>query len=232
MRFRTVAVATALAAALLTVPAGAHAATLTAAITKPCYGSGDAINLVASGFTPGRTVSVSFGTRPLRGTVPADAAGNLAARALLPDFPDDVDEETFPFTATDGVNSASSAPVRASDLDVVVRPSSGPPAGLRRIQARGFTAGGSSLYAHVTRGRSKRTVRIGGLTGPCKTVSARRRLFKPRRFRTGTYRIQFDSSRTLKATQAQAIVFRFRIFRRRRALPGAASLEQSWTRVR
>ena len=232
MRFRTVAVPAALAAVALSAPAGAQAATLTAEITKPCYGSGDAIRLAGSGFTPGRDVSVSFGTTLLRGRAPTDAAGGFTARATLPDLPEDVDGQTSSFTATDGVNSASSAPVRASDLDVTVNPDSGPPAGLRRIRAQGFTAGGSSLYAHVRRGGRTRTIRIGGLTGPCKTVNARRRLFRPRRFRTGSYRIHFDSSSRFNAEPAQAVIFTFRIFRRRRGLPGAASLEQSWTRVR
>ncbi len=232
MRFRTVAVPAALAAVAVTAPAGAQAATLTAAITKPCYGSGDRVGLAGAGFTPGAPVRFAFGTFAYPGSLTAGAAGEVLLNPLVPPLPRP--ELTASFAATDGINPAVSAPVRARNLKVTVKPSSGPPAGKRRIRAGGFTAGGRSLYAHITRGRSKRNVRIGGLSGPCKTLSARRRLFRPRRFSTGTYRIQFDASRDFKATREQAIVFRFRIFRvvRRREAAAAASIGESWTRVR
>lgn len=231
MRFRTAAVPAALAAVVLTAPAGAQAATLTAAIAKPCYGSGDRVGLTGTGYTPNAPVKFAFGAFVYPPTLPALPDGSVALNPIVPELP--AAEQTVPFTASDGVNTATSAPLRASNLKVVIKPSAGPPAGKRRIRARGFTAGGGSLYAHVTRGRSKRNVQIGGLTGPCKTVSARRRLFRPGGFSVGTYRIQFDSFRGFKATREQRIVFKFRIFRvRRRASPGVASVESSWTRVR
>ena len=237
MRFRTVAVPAALAAVVLTAPAGAQAATLTAAINKPCYGSGDRVGLVAAGFTPGAPLRFAFGSFTYPATLPANAAGGAVLNPIVP--PLSTAEQTAPFTASDGVNRAASAPVRASNLNVAIKPKAGRPAGRRRIRARGFTTGGGSLYAHITRGRSKRNVRIGGLKGPCKTTSARRRLFRPGRFRVGTYRIQFDAFRRSKATREQKFVFRFRIFHvvRPRPSAGAASLAEtalaeSWTRVR
>ena len=228
MRFRTVAVPAALAAVVVTAPAGAQAATLKAPSPKPCYGSLDRVDLVAAAFTPGAPLSFTFGSFSYPTPLP-NPTGSVTLNPLVPPL---TAEQTVPFTASDGVNTALSAPIHASDVKVTVKPSGGPPAGPRRIRARGFTAGGDTLYAHVIRGRSKRNVRIGGLSGPCKTVSARRRLFKPGGFRTGTYRIQFDAFRSYKAEQEQAIRFNFRIFRvRRRALPGVASFGQSWTRV-
>ena len=228
MRFRSVAAPAALAVVVLTAPAGAQAATLTAVNPKPCYGSGDRVALVAAGFTPGREVSFVFGSRPLRGSLPANAVGNVFAGARLPDLP--VKEETAPFTASDGINRASSAPVRASDLNVTLK-IGGSPAAKRRIRARGFTTGGSSLYAHIRRGRSKRNVRIGALKGPCKTLNVRRALFRRGRFSFGTYNVQFDTFRRYNAERAQSFRGTLTILRRfgRRSTTAVASGAQGWT---
>ncbi len=224
---------TVVAVALTASPA--QAATLIA--NKQCYREGDAsdpVRFLGGPFTPNGNVNVTRDGipiltqegRPLR----ANAAGIVAGILTRAPIIDPVKERPFTLVATDAANPALTGTLTrlVSQLDVTVRPPGGRPATRRRINARGFTGGGT-LYAHVVRGRSRRNVRIGRLTGPCGTLTARKRLFR-KGARVGTYRVQFDASRGYSPRTYPQQTFRVRIFTLFRSRAGAAS-SADWLRI-
>ena len=230
MKHRLAVLATATAA--LASPAVAQAATLTDITNKPCYGTGDGVGLAGSGFSPNGEVTISRDGRALNGGPTANAQGNFAGTATVPVISSRVLTSTY--TATDRTNPSITASTRArlSSLRVTVRPTRGNPRRPRRIAARGFTAGGRTLYAHVVRGRSKRNLRIGRLTGACRTITRRRRIFGPN-VRLGVYRVQFDTFRRFKKSRRQRIFFNVTIRRVvRSSTASAATVTESWQRVR
>jgi hypothetical protein len=100
--------------------------------------------------------------------------------------------------------------------DVELEPEGGAPHRLLTISARGFFGDGGRLYAHIVRagkraGRARNT-RIGRLTGPCKVLKAKRRLFF-RDTAPGRYRVQFDTFRRYRASRRVKTVFVVTVFR-------------------
>jgi hypothetical protein len=75
------------------------------------------------------------------------------------------------------------------------------------INASGF-ATGKTLWAHVTKGKSKRTIKIGSLKGACGGLKTRRRLL-PRNASLGLHTIQFDTFR--KYNPKQPVRYRYTI---------------------
>ncbi len=225
---------TAVGATLAASPA--HAAVLKA--NKECYREGDVrdpVIFVGGPFTPGGTVNVTRDGLPV-GPLRANAAGVVSGLITRPPIIDPAKERRFTLVVTDQANPALTGTLTSlvSQLNVTVRPSGGPPAARRRITARGFTGGGT-LYAHVVRGRSRRNVRIGTLTGACGTLRARKRIFR-RGTRNGTYRVQFDASRSYSPAAYPRQRFRVRIyniFRPRSSAAGAstASPSERWVRI-
>ena len=220
---------TAVAATLVASPA--QAAVLNA--NKQCYREGDRRDPVIFGggpFTPGGNVNVTLDGLLL--PTPLVARGGIIAGTLsmAPDI-DPARERPFTLVATDQSNPALTGTLvrLASQLRVGVRPTGGRPDRIRRISARGFT-GATTLYAHVVRGRSRRTVRIGRLRGPCGTLSVRRRVFR-RGARSGRYRVQFDANRRYASTSYPSVVFRVRIFTVFRPRASAAGVGERWVAV-
>lgn len=241
MRIRRAAVPVALAAAALAVPAAAQGAAIAVVPQKPCYGAGEQFLIGGVGFTPNAGVAVTRDGQQI-GTRPTDPFGQFNGAVRVGQVSAASQNSTYAATDTANPLLTASLPLRLSRLAVRVRPSRGNPTRLRRINARGFTAG-STLYAHVVRGRS-RNLRIGRLKGACRTISARRRLF--RRARIGVYKVQFDTFRRYRRMtscsestpprRCQALVFNVRIFRvfrtRSAGLASVASTGETWTRVR
>ena len=77
-----------------------------------------------------------------------------------------------------------------------VGPTGGLPGRRLRIGARGFTTG-TTLYAHVVRGRSVRSRRVGRLRSPCGKLLAYKRLFGENAA-AGRYEVQFDTIRSYR----------------------------------
>jgi hypothetical protein len=198
------------AAVGLAAPAAADAAALTGTPAKPCYRAGESVTLAGSGYTPNGVVSITSDGAPL-GTDVADGAGNFSG-ALRVGVPSG--EKVKTYAASDQSNPANTASVqlRISALAVNLRPRTGRPNRRFRIGARGFTTG-RTLYAHVVRGAFRRTVRIGRLKGPCRKISARKRLF-PGSIATGRYRVQFDTRRRYRRGTKVKIVRGFQVTRR------------------
>lgn len=218
-----------LTAVALTIAASpAQAALLTA--NKPCYREADPRDPVTFGggpFTPGGNVNVTLDGQLL--PRPLVARGGIIAGTLTmaPNI-DPARQRPFTVVATDQTNPALTGTLTrlATQLRVNVRPSGGQPAQRRRIAARGFTEGGT-LYAHVVRGRARRTVRIGRVGGVCGTLTARRRVFR-RGTPNGRYRVQFDTSRRYSRTRYPSRVFRVRIFTVLRPRSSAAAVAERW----
>jgi hypothetical protein len=225
LKLRT-AVLASLAAAALVAPATTSAATLS--VDKPCYGAGERVQFSGSGFTANGSVSLSVSGQQL-GLASANPVGELAASLGAPAI--DGRQRTDVFTATDQTNLAltASVPVLLTSLNVKVTPKDGDPSKQKRIVARGFTTG-TTLYAHVRRGKSKRNVRVGRLKGACKTLSVKRKLFPPDAA-PGIYKVQFDAKRKFSANTAPQVGFLVTVFHTF-APASASAAGESWIRVR
>ena len=218
----------------LALAPGASAATL--GFDKACFRESAPLTLSGTGYTPNGDVAIlrdgallgSVRAGPLGAFGLADNSGSVSSG-----------ERRYNFEAVDVATAVRAATqLRVSALTVSVRPSRGSPSRLRRIRARGFV-GGRTLSAHVRRGRHyKLRVRIGRLSSPCATVSARHRLLK-RGTPTGTYRVQFDArrrySRCRRVTDTRTcLVLRVRVFRSFRAGASAAAASgsgESWEQI-
>ncbi len=228
MKVRHAALPALLTATALAAPAAAQAATLTAQVTKPCYGTGDRVPLAGTGFTPGGGVTIKQGPITLRDGPRADAAGAFSGAASVQPIP--TNEQTVPFGAIDQTNPAIFAvtqPIRFSRTVIAGR-KAGANGLIQRIRARGFTTGGRILYAHVRRnGRNIKTLRIGALKGACRTLSVRKRFFSSNA-RPGTYKVFFDAFRRYKKVRAQQLVGTLTVFRIvRRSAAGAVAATSS-----
>jgi len=225
MKLAVTALAT--AAVALVTPALASAATLTVDPAKPCYREGETVNLLGAGFTPLATVQISRNGSPLSPSLPTDASGAFLGELQLGGLSR---ERTLTYQATDTTNPALIAPVelRASALDVSVRPTSGNPGRRLTIRARGFTTG-KRLWAHVRRvgGRRTRNIKLGRLKGDCRKSKSKRRLFR-RGTASGAYRVQFDTFRRFRSRREVKIVFSVNITR---TFGAAAARASGWTRV-
>ena len=189
------------------LPAGAPAATLAVFPVKPCYRSGEDLQVGGTGFTPFGQVRLTRDAVPI-GTLTADGNGAFAGKLTVAQ-PRGV--RTKRFTATDLADPSVSAfvPLQVSALSLDVGPAAARAGRPLRVRARGFTTG-RTLYAHVVKGRYRRNVRVGRLRGPCGTLSVRRRIF-PGNLGSGRYTVQYDTRRTYSRRTAVKQVERYRI---------------------
>jgi hypothetical protein len=199
---RLLRAAVALASVAVAAPASASAATLTVDPVRACYLEQDQVFILAQGYTPNGTIDFTRGGNSVD-SVRADASGTFQGTLRLPGII--MGQRPLTYVATDRADPARTAQVRllTTAVDVRVSPRDGAPNRLLRIRARGFRSG-STLWAHVRRVKRRgggpvraRTVRIGRVRGPCRTVNTRRRLFR-RGTPTGRYRVQFDTFRRYK----------------------------------
>ena len=185
----------------LAVPAAASAATVAPATPKPCYRSGEKVNLVGTGFTPNvmSGVNVSSDNPAFSGgQLPSSPAGVVVGRLTLGQASG---RRTSTYTATDTTNPAltASTQLTVSAVEVGVRPKGGRPGRRVRIGATGFTTG-KSLWVHVRKRGFKRDFKIGRLKGPCKRLVGKTRIL-PRGAAVGVYRVQFDTFRRYNANR-------------------------------
>ena len=211
------AAALAIAAGMLAVPSAAAAeATLSVDPTAACYREQSTVHLPGTGFTPNGDVVFTRDGTPLGDPIRADSGGQLFAQLILPGL---VSGQTrLTYLATDQTDASLMAQVNVlvTATDVRLTPVGGPPNRLLTVRARGFF-GGPTLYAHIVRTGKKpgkaRNMRIGAITGACKTVTARKRLFT-KRTAAGHYRVQFDTFRRFEATRRVKTKFTITVYRR------------------
>jgi hypothetical protein len=203
--------AVAAATVALAAPSSAPAATLTTMPSKACYGTGDSVNFIGSGFTPGGLVDFTRDGRTVSGS-PISALPDGSFGGGL-DVVQPRGRAVRTYTATDRQNpaNAASTSITVSELDVRMRPAGGRPAARRRIFAEGFTTG-QTLWAHILFRSSLRTVRIGRLKGACGWLRTRKQLF-PADAPLGRRLIHLDTLRRYRRRGvAQRISFEFDIY--------------------
>jgi hypothetical protein len=193
---RSLAVAAGLV--VLVVPSTASAAQLVVSPDKPCYSSGESVNLLGSGFSPLGSASVTRDGTAL-GALNTDANGAFNGILTLAQ---NSGKRTKTYTATDDATGTLSAStqITVSAVRVNLSPPNGAPGRRMKIDAHGFTTG-KTLWVHVVKGRSKRNTKIGKLSGACGGLNARKRLL-PRKAAVGVYTIQFDTFRKYDPKQA------------------------------
>jgi hypothetical protein len=203
------------AATVVVAPAAASAATLRLDPAKPCFGTGDRLNFVGTGFTPGGIVDFTRDGNRLRADPPirADASGTVNA-ALTVRKRHGRKVRTYAARDRSDPRNRASVRVTVSEATVGIRPTTGGPTRSRWIAAVGFTTG-RTLWAHVVRmpsGRVLRNSRIGRLQGACHRLTTRRRLFR-RNAPAGRYLIQFDTRRTYRRNVRQRDRYTFTVTR-------------------
>jgi hypothetical protein len=212
--------------AAFALPAAASAAELRVVPQQPCYGSGETVSLLGSGFTPGLMsgISVTKDGESI-GTLSTDVGGAFNGTLRLGQRNG---RRTSTYTATDTSNPTltASAQIVVSEVDVRLRPRSGAPGRRITIGAVGFTEG-RTLWAHIVRGNSVRHLKIGRLEGACHRLRSRRRLLR-RGAPLGVYTVQFDAFRRYRERRPQSVGFTITV--RRVAEPSAASAT-GWSRV-
>jgi hypothetical protein len=222
MKLSLSALATALTA--LTLPAVVSAAELRVEPHRNCYGSGEVVGLMGSGFTPNLVegIKVTKDGDPL-GELSTDSNGGFNATLRLGQGNG---RRTRTYTATDTSNPTltASTQIVVSEVEVRLRPRSGAPGRRLRIGAVGFTQG-DTLWAHIVGGNSVRHLRIGRLKGACHKLRARRRLLSPNA-RVGTYTVQFDAFRRYRQRRRQSVGYLITV---RRVPTAAAAL--AWSRL-
>jgi hypothetical protein len=184
---RSLAVAAGLVA--LAAPATASAASLEVTPKKPCYSSGETVNLLGTDFSPlGKADITRDGTA--LGSLTTQADGTFAGALTLAQTSG---KRTKTYTATDESvpTLSASLQITVSAVRVDLSPATGAPGRRMTIKASGFTTG-KTLWAHVTKGKSKRTLKVGRLSGACGGLKTRRRLL-PQSARFGLHTIQFDT---------------------------------------
>jgi hypothetical protein len=224
MKFSPIALATAVAA--LTLPAAASAAQLTVNPGKPCYGSGETVSLLGSGFTPNLPsgISVTKDGEAI-GTLSTDVGGAFNGTLRLGQRNG---KRTSTYTATDTSNPTltASTQIVVSEVDVRLRPKSGAPGRRITIGAVGFTEG-KTLWAHVVRGNSVRNLKIGTLKRACHKLRSKRRLLR-RGAPLGVYTVQFDAFKKYRERRPQSVGFTITV---RRVVEPSAASATAWSRV-
>jgi hypothetical protein len=205
----TRSLAVAVGALALAVPSTASAASLTVSPVKPCYSSGETVDLNGLDFSPFGTASVTRDGSPL-GTLTSNGAGAFTGHLTVAQT---TGKRTKTYTASDdqvpGLTASTQITVSAVRVDL--SPSDGAPGRRMSIKASGFTTG-ETLWAHVTKGRAKRTLKIGRLSGACGGLNTRKRLL-PRDAALGLHTIQFDTFR--KYDRKQDVRYRYTVDVRR-----------------
>jgi hypothetical protein len=209
---RTIRVGTvaALSAVALAVPAAAHAA---AVVTdRTCYTEGDVYTVAGGGFTPGTTVSISGDG--ISGSAPVLANGAFIFQGSAPEqFSTEAGDKKIPITVIDSAGVATAGIVRVARIGVSQNPSSGNPRKKVRWRFSGFDVG-KVIYSHVRRGGKTYRHRFGKAKGPCGTLKAKARLLPiPKsKVRSGTYKVQIDTSKAYHKHQRPRLTYGFQVF--------------------
>jgi hypothetical protein len=195
---------------------------------QPCYTPGDAITETGSGFSPNAQIFelASFSSEDnsaLLGAlsapiVAADATGAFTRRLDAPSLrrPSDRRENAFS-SFTDQANPAVPAfaqwTLSGWDLRIDAWHSGkGRPGKSMRIDTWGWVGAGDTLFAHYFRAaKPVKTVRIGGLTGPCGDLNVKRRQFPFRSVKPGRWTVYFSATRVLDKANDPWMVYKLAV---------------------
>jgi hypothetical protein len=219
-------------AVALAAPAGAAAqASLEVDPLEACYRERSRVFLPGTGFSPGGPVVFTRDARQIGEPITADASGQVFAQLRLPGLLSGQQQLTY--VATDSGNPALTAEVSllVTATDVGLEPERGAAHRLLTIRARGFFGESGRVFAHVVRAGKRpgkaRNMRIGRVTGSCRVLTAKRRLFS-RDAKPGRYRVQFDTFRGYRAGRSVKAVFVVTVFPTAGTARASALSQPSW----
>lgn len=213
MPARSAAAAIAIAAAAGATAGPAAAATLL--LDQPCYLEGATVAAGGQGWDPGKTVEIkdNAGSHFYQSatTNPMGAFLTNFRAPLLPTIRPAV--QSFVATATEIGNPALTAQAPFSVTNARVYANlSGKPTQTVRWSISGFPPN-STVYGHwVFKRRARATVAMGKVPAPCGVVSRRVRRI-PAPLHSGTWRIQFDTSRRYSARTKPRQLVKLTVFK-------------------
>jgi hypothetical protein len=197
----------------LFVTTAAASAAQTVQVDRPCYVPTQEQRITGSGFTPNGDVRITLQMIGPHGqssggfTTTADGTGAIRVLAKTPQLAssDDTEERAF-LSATDQQQAQAGTPpltttdFRVSIFDAFVsawESKKGSPRKSTTFYAYGFEAvSGKTLYAHyVLRGRLRKTVAIGSLSGLCGDLQRSKRQFAFRPVPAGDYKVKLDATK-------------------------------------
>lgn len=168
---------------------------------------GAPIAVSGSGFTPGDTVMVA--ATGVSGSAAVGADGTFSVTISAPTLSSaGPGSAQFTLTARDVTNGTATATVPFSVANLAFRtvPASATPSTRVRFSFSGF-APDAPIYGHyVLGGKVAATVRFGRSRGSCGLLTTRARLFPAAHARFGSYKVQFDDSRTYHGNAVPRIV--------------------------
>jgi hypothetical protein len=201
------------AAALLALPAAAHAATLEAA--RSCYPVGGDAVITGSGFAPESSMTFTVNGNPLPANVSSDEAGDV--RVTYRNLPRTNTERRLVIRATDSEGTSAKAPVYVTrELRVTADPDSSPNVRTWRavFSLWGFGRGRAYIHYLNPKGKLKKTVRLGRLIGPCGRLrSTKRRVMPFRDPAFGYWHLQFDTRARYSKNTVRKRVIPVRVYR-------------------
>jgi hypothetical protein len=196
-------------AALLTLPAGAWAATVTT--DKACYKAGEPGTVKVDGFNAGSTVDALVDGQPMVNLLP-DGSGSATA-PFTPLASPDTGEASETLIATDSNVSpvlTAQTTYKVTATAVKMSPASAKLTAIVKWRLSGFGAG--TAYLHVARRNAAgktvtvRTITLGTLTGACGALTVSTRQLPVAKPSPGTtYLLRFN---TRSAPTAAALVSR------------------------
>lgn len=191
--------------------AAAGAATIQTAIPCARYAGGGlaTVPVAGSGFTPGATVRVGYGS-DLGAFLTAGPDGSLAGAILPPTsfISSRANEAVFPLSAEDQSNTAitASGTARIARITVDVPQNTRNTRKKVKYQVVGFP-NGRVVYAHyVFGGKRRKSVKIGRTKGDCGRITKRLRFLPVNRPRNGTWRIYFSNRKRYSKASALYLV--------------------------
>jgi hypothetical protein len=219
-------VATAGLAATAATAATAQAATLAIGPARACQLSGQKVNMLGGGYTPGGFVDIAIDGQSL-GQLPTDAAGSLAGRITLGALRG---VKTHVVTSTDATNPALTATTSfvGTTRQVTVKPTHARAGKKLKLRGYGFLKHGKA-YMHVRGHGLSIDSRVGKPKGPCGTWSAHRGIV-PSSAAAGVYHVQFDQKKRYSKKTKPRVRGTMTVTRTFSAFQGAAPIAH-WTRV-
>jgi hypothetical protein len=191
--------------ALLAFAAAPHAAAAATITTdRACYRPGATATATFSGFTAGPDPFDLRVNDDVAAEVRIDGAGAGSATFRVPRG---APPQPVTVRLQDSLAILAETTVRVSVPVVEMSPTRAKPTTRVAYLATGFDTGGP-VYLHVVRGRrALRTLRLGTADRPCGEVLARIAQIPLRGpVAKGTYRLQFDASRSYRAGRPGAVV--------------------------
>jgi hypothetical protein len=213
-------------AGIAATAATAQAATLAIGPARACQISGQAVNMLGGGYTPGGYVDIAIDGQSL-GQLPTDSAGSLAGRITLGALRG---VKSHSVVSTDTTNPALTASTSfvGTTRQVTVKPQHARAGKKLKLKGYGFLKH-AKAYMHVRGHGLSIDNRVGKPKGACGTWSAHRGIV-PSSAAAGVYHVQFDQKKRYSKKTKPRVRGTMTVTRTFSAFQGASPIAH-WTRV-